>query len=175
MIIEDLGIKMADKDKQEIFEKSQGIAKLVKFLAVNRQRYKEEDKEPVLAPIEEAARGCPNDLLIRFGLNREGVLSGTDSGLGISINFDLSFEEEGVKSDEKLSRIERDILIFMTANGGEIAREKVADFKWGEGKYDEFSDQAINKTMRRLSGKLSLHQIETIPKVGYKLRKKDGS
>jgi len=46
----------------------------------------------------------------------------------------------------------------------------VSDIKWGIGKYDEFSDQAINKQMRRLSQKFSKFTIVTIPKVGFEIQ-----
>ena len=89
----------------------------------------------------------------------------------IVINKDLTFIEEGEARETPLIKAERDILEHLLSEGV-VTREKVADFKWGDGSYDNFSDQAINKTIQRLNKKLIKHRITAIPKVGYKLETK---
>jgi DNA-binding response OmpR family regulator len=86
----------------------------------------------------------------------------------LKLNFDLSFEEDGVESQTKLTLAEKRILEELVKNEGQITREKIADFKWGEGSYDEFSDQAINKAVKRLNVKLTKYRLKAILGVGYK-------
>ena len=97
-----------------------------------------------------------------------------DMGLseGIEIDFDLSIREDGQMSKEKLTEVEARILREMMQNEGKMTKDKVSEIKWGKAEFDEFSDQAINKTMRRINEKMTVYKITTIPKVGFVIEKR---
>jgi len=163
---------LTDSQIKHIYEVSGGIGKLIKFLCINPQA--PDFPQDLINPITNSISQCDSETLKKFNIDPKKIpfLKSLPSKLNIKINFDLSFEEDNIKSKEILTKEERDILNFMLQNNNEIPREKVADFKWGEGKYDKFSDQAINKSMRRLSEKLSKFEITTIPKIGYQINYK---
>lgn len=169
------------KGVEKIVKQSGGIAQVVKYLATSGDDWRE-GIENVIRPIKEMIMKTDDEVLERLGLLKDGqwrgeILNGIMSQLGekgdIKINFDLSFEENGQRAKTILTRREGEILRWMLAHEGQISKDEVAEIKWGEGQYDEFSDKAINKTMRRLGQKLGQHQIITIPKVGYQLTKSD--
>ncbi len=97
------------------------------------------------------------------------LVNTSNQQVNITINFDLTFTENGRTSPTPLNRLEKDILNFMLQHQNTITREQIADIKWGPGKYDQFSDLAIGKTMRRLAKKLQSHHLKTTPKIGYSL------
>ena len=153
---------------KEIFASTGGIGKLIKFLAINPLAT--DFPEDLVKDIIHSISQTDPEILKKMNIDTSlPFLTNSPQKLNIKINFDLSFLENDILSEEKLTKEEKDILDFLLENKNEISREKVSDFKWGEGKYDEFSDQAINKSMRRLSDKLKYYEIETIPKVGYKI------
>jgi len=169
--------KLTEAELQKIYEQSGGVGKLVKYLAVNKVLGDEVTR--LVEKLMVMVRKSDEKTLEKLGVKKDGKLVSLilanwkgDSGIEIKINFDLSFEEMGKKAKERLTKEEKMILEYMVDNEGEIAREKVADFKWGEGKYDEFSDAAINRSMGRLGDKLEKYEIRTIPKVGYKIYQK---
>ncbi len=168
-LCENLQIKLNDSVFNEIYEKSFGVGKLFKYLAVNWPDYEGEKWEEVKKEVFAEAGKCDLNQLERMGLSKPEIGLSKKENFDIEIDFDLSFWEKSRQAKEKLGKEERDILVYMIENNGQITREKVADFRWGEGKYDEFSDQAINQAMRRLDKKLNLYKIRTIPKVGYVL------
>lgn len=90
--------------------------------------------------------------------------------IDIKINPDLTFSEDSGVGGKRLLKSERLILEDMVKNEGVIAKEKVADFKWGEGSYDQYSDQAIAKTIMRLKSKLKKYTIIALPGFGYKIQ-----
>ncbi|MBI2465297.1 helix-turn-helix domain-containing protein [Candidatus Shapirobacteria bacterium] len=175
MILE-MGEKVDKKQLEEIMIQSGGLPQLVKYELVG-------DKDQVsyvLEPILKVINKCSPVDLEKLGLmtgdkiiSKLLVDNNKNSGLGfdIKIGFDLSIKENRDEGDIKVSLYEKKIIEKMLDNEGKITKEEVSDIKWGEGKYDEYSDQAINKAMRRLSEKLTKYKIETIPKVGYKLAK----
>lgn len=162
---------------EEIWRLSGGIGKLIKYLAINRDQQNEE-LEMILAEIRSSLRGYNLEDLEKLGIMEQGkvrseLLVGMMKGeTNIKINFDLSAEEDGQRMEEKLTETEARILERMIDEEGRISKEEISDIKWGEGKYDQFSDQAINKAMRRLDRKLKKYKITTIPKVGFVIDKR---
>ncbi len=162
-----------------IMRLSGGIPKLAKYLIVHDGLIDEKDNsfQVLMDNIVTSQSGYdPSELKLLSLVNEDGeYLSGLlgkyiKNVLDIKVNFDLSFEEKGAKSKEKLTPLESKIIHKMLENDGKISKEDISDIKWGSGKYDEFSDQAINKQMRRLSQKLHKFTITTIPKVGFELK-----
>lgn len=168
------------RDKvEEIFRLSGGIGKIAKFLAVSGGSGP--GQEEMLEATKKSLVGYQVGDLEELGIIRDGLIVSellrgvwdrVREKIKIEINFDLSWEEDGAKADENLTEAEAKILREMVANEGTISKEKVSDIKWGEGKYDEYSDQAINKTMRRLDQKMKVYRIKTIPKVGFLIEKR---
>lgn len=164
----------------EVYKLSGGLPQLVKYLKAGGD---EQAKAGIVEPIMRVIWKCNDEELTRLGVKDEqGLVSeilrsyqmSNKEGVGIQVNFDLSFEEDGQRAKETLSAIEAEILRKIVTNGGKITKEEVSDIKWGEGKYDQFSDQAINKAMRRLKKKLERYVVVTVPKVGYKVEKRSG-
>jgi hypothetical protein len=162
-----------------IMKLSGGIPKLAKYLIVHEGKVDENDVtfQTLLKSISDSITGYDPSELKRLSLVdnngnfvSELLVKHLSKILDIKINFDLSFEEKGILSREKLTALEAKIIKKMLDNGGQISKEEVSDIKWGVGKYDQFSDQAINKQMRRLSQKLSRFTIVTIPKVGFEIQ-----
>lgn len=179
ILVKEINEELKKDRVEEIYRLSGGIGKIAKFLAVT------EDSGPGLDEILEATKksligyqasdleelGIIKDGLIVSELLR-GVWDKIREKIKIDINFDLSWLENGVKTNENLTEAEAKVLRWMLVNEGAISKEKVSDIKWGEGKYDEYSDQAINKTMRRLDQKMKIYRIKTIPKVGFIIEKR---
>ncbi len=160
----------------EKWQESGGLPQLIKYLIAGGD---ESSRAGIVEPILRVLGRCDQEDLKRMGLvDKEGVISQIlrsyriESEIDIKIDFDLGFWEAGNRGEEKLVAVEADILKKMLANRGKITKEEVSDIKWGEGKYESFSDQAINKAMRRLSEKMRRYEIVTIPRVGYKIEKR---
>ncbi len=162
--------KLNNEEIERIYELSGALPQIAKFLAVNN--LEDEGIETVLKSISRVINKMSESDLEKHGLKIGGLVSsvGANKSFDFKINFDLSFEEKGKVSEFKLSPEEKKIIEWMLENEGLVSKEKVADLKWGEGKYDKFSDQAINKAMRRLADKLKVYVIETVPRVGYRIR-----
>lgn len=180
LMCREINQKLVKNDLNKIYSLSGGLAQLVKYLAVNGVDSRD-GVDIILTPVIKAVMGVPEDLLeklrVKSGGNWVGELLSEhykkDAGdILIKIGFDLSFEEDGQLNKQKLTVLEKEILKKLLVNKGRLTKEEVSDIKWGDGKYDEFSDQAINKQMRRLSEKLSVYEIKTIPKVGFIIKRK---
>jgi hypothetical protein len=162
-----------------IMKLSGGIPKLAKYLIVNEGKVDENDLafKTLIKGISDSISGYSPSELKQLSLvddkgnfTSELLAKHLAKTLDIKINFDLSFEENGILTKEKLTALEAKIIKKILDNSGQISKEEVSDIKWGIGKYDQFSDQAINKQMRRLSQKLSRFTIVTIPKVGFEIQ-----
>src|SRR3989344_1336354 len=105
-------------------------------------------------------------------LKRYFELHPSRSLLDIKVNVDLSYSENGELSKARFIKVEKLIIEEALRSEGVVTKEKVADFKWGKGSYDEYSDQAIGKTVQRLNKKLLAYELLPIRNVGYKLVKK---
>lgn len=179
LMCNEINNKLSKVDIKKIYKVSGGLAQLVKYLAVNGADCID-GVEVILEPVVKAVVGVSSEVLIKLGVKKDDVWVGdllrahykTSGAIQIKINFDLSFEEEGKLNDQKLTKSEKQLLEKFIVNNGKLTKEEVSDIKWGEGKYDEFSDQAINKQLRRLSEKLSVYTIQTISKVGFIIKKK---
>ncbi|MFA5894387.1 MAG: helix-turn-helix domain-containing protein [Candidatus Shapirobacteria bacterium] len=175
----EINSELSKEEISNIYNLSGGLAQLIKYLVVNGTE-KKDGAEIILAPVVRAVVGVSEEVLQKLGIwNKEGwrgellkAYNKTVKGIDIQINFDLSFEEDGKLNKQKLTKSEKQLLEKFMVNNGKLTKEEVSDIKWGEGKYDEFSDQAINKQLRRLSEKLSIYTIQTIPKVGFIIKKK---
>lgn len=165
---------------------SGGISRLVKYLCLRSENreLKELISDPglqsICRPMLEVIKKSSMANLERLKIVKRGelksmILRKLQKELGLVINIkigkDLTLFEDGMAS-EKLARVEKEILNTMLEMDGYLSREKVAEIKWGKEDFSDFSDQAINKTMRRLSSKMRIYKIETIWKTGYKLVKK---
>jgi len=181
--IKDMLVRFTDKNDSQtvqlIMRLSGGIPKLAKYLIVHNGEFNENDNT-YLTLINSISSSIsdynPTDLRSLSLTDENGNFLSELLGkyakraVEIKINFDLSFEEKGIVSKEKLTSVESKIIKKMLDNGGKISKEEVSDIKWGMGKYDQFSDQAINKQMRRLSQKFKIFSIKTIPKVGFEFQ-----
>lgn len=173
-VLDTLGTEVNEKSTKLIFEESGGLPQLIKYEVIGDRSL----IEAVVEPIWRVILKCTNVDLEKLGVMENGQIkskllidnkvSGDEFEI-IKIEFDLSFFEDGELNQDKLTSMEAEILKLMLLNTGQITREEVSNLKWGDGKYDDFSDQAINKAMRRLSAKLKKYEIKTIPKVGYKI------
>ncbi len=170
-----------------IYEMSGGIGRIIKYLSINPDKLELSLDELILdkrlysileSTVFTIAR-CDDDILEAIGILQNGKYVSSylttyykknpvAKKFSIVTRPDLSFKENGEEANTRLTQTEKDILDLLI-QGTVVTREKVADVKWGEGSYDEYSDQAINKTMQRLGNKLKEHQLIPIPKVGYKL------
>ena len=181
---------LSDKEIEKIYNLTGGIASLVKYFAINN--------EEIGRDIDQLLE---NSSFLKIIIQTVNTISETNNkeltqlGLKVSdrfvseilekyfkmhtivfkpqilINKDLSFEENGRLSKEKLTKIESQVLEYILENKI-IEREKISEYKWGEGKYDKFSDQAINKTIQRINDKLQNYRFVSISKLGYKLEVK---
>lgn len=174
----------------EYFKLSGGIGRILKYVVLNGSSGIDidkliEDKDflSILNPIVSVVSKCSESQLSKFNIKSEGKFNSSilekyysknpqELRIAIEIGEDLSVIEDGFESGNRLTPDERDILNELILDNV-VTREKIADIKWGEGGYDDFSDQAINKTMQRLAKKLIKYQITPIPKVGYKIDKKN--
>lgn len=174
------------KSIDEISKLSGGIARLIKFLCLkgdNRninELIKDIVFQSICRPMIEVTKNSSIDYLERLGVARNGkivsvllnkILGEIWFNVDIKVDRDLSLVENGQRG-KKLARVEKEILLKMIENNGYLSKEKVAEIKWGSENFADFSDQAINKTMRRLAAKMKIYTIETIWKTGFKLVKK---
>jgi hypothetical protein len=172
-VISELKPAMTEAEAGKIYQLSGGIVQIMKYLALNGG-VAGEGLEAVVGPIVRAVLGTNVEIRQKLDLVVEGTvleeyLKGKE--WPIRIDFELNLIEDGVNTG-KLALVEAEVLRMIMENGGKITKEEVAEIKWGKDKYDEFSDQAINKAIRRLDEKLQKHVIETIPKVGFILKKR---
>lgn len=184
LLVKEIDSHLTKNDAKEIYRLSGGIAQLAKYLAINWSNSPDfDDKEidNILEPMVKIIHKVDLDELKKLGVVDEGgkltsqILAEKIEirpKIDIRINFDLGFEEEGKANKERLTVTEKQILELMKQNGGMITKEEASDVKWGEGKYDDYSDQAINKTMRRLDEKLRIYTVQTVPKIGFVLKKR---
>lgn len=173
-----MGVKLAGEKIAKIMKLSGGLARVVKFLVANGGEV-DEDLQRGLLPTVRVMAKCSDEVLERLGLWEKGGFRGSiladyfkihprQKVLKVKVNSDLSWVEDGVGGRGRLTRVEAHVLKAL-AEGGVVTKEQIAEVKWGKDSYDEFSDQAIGKTMQRLGGKLTKYKLEVIPKVGYKL------
>lgn len=187
LMISELNPSLTKDLKEKIYELSGGIARLIKFFSLNTEKLSwtldnlMADK-PLLIALRasvEIIQNVKKEELQKFGyvennkivsvvLDHYFKLNPIILKADISINKDLTFSENGVKSDQKLTKIESDVLNLLI-HDEVVKREQISDLKWGEGSYDKYSDQAINKTVERINKKIKFHKVVSVPKVGYKL------
>lgn len=170
-----------------LYEMTGGIARMVKYFSVNLDKmdvpYDElmtdESFTLVFDSIARVMENTEDSKLHEMCIKRDGKFVGElashyfkirphERDNSIVINPDLTFMENGEISPQPFIKIEKDIVEHVLQEGL-ITRDQIADIKWGEDSYDAFSDQAITKTVSRLNKKLQKHQLEAVPKVGYKL------
>ncbi len=185
-LIDERGMVVDEKIKKRLYEVSGGIAKIYKYFLINSEKLdwkidKLVNDEGLARMVEEVVGVCRStseEILEKLGIKKKGVfvswlLSNWKGeggrGINIQVDFDLGFSEDGKKSAARLTPEEKKIIEKMVSNAGRITKEEVSEIKWGEGRYDKFSDQAINKAMRRLGKKLQYYRVETVVRVGYKL------
>lgn len=172
--------------KEQIYSLSGGIPRLTKYLCVNPENIDLDPKivvtnpiiSNILGPTVSAINKTDKIALEKLHLKLDGkffspIISmmtvDRPKSVKITINFDLTFSENNQTNVVALNKIESQILDYMIHNNNSITREKIAELKWGDKSYDDFSDLAITKTMRRLRHKLSIYTLKTIPKTGYTL------
>lgn len=173
IFVKDINPKISKTDLNIIYRLSAGIPRLAKFFCTNPDRDSPLINNIISPTISAIAKTNKNILQkLNIDINHPTIsqfLKSHQTKLDIKMNFDLSFVENGQVNPNTLNKIEAKILNYLIENNGQISREKIAQFKWGENQYDEFSDLAITKTMRRLKHKLSVCTLKTISKVGYQL------
>lgn len=187
----EINSKLTKDELVKISDLSAGIGRLIKFFAINTI-YLNDKLENLLSnetflnvfePTIRVVEKCNNAILAKMKIVDGSVYRSMlikkyfeqqpkSEEFQIEINTDLSFSEEGQLAKAKLLKLEMQVLENAMENNGVVTKEKVADLKWGEGSYDDYSDQAIGKTIQRLRKKLKVYDFEAIPQVGYKLIKK---
>lgn len=169
---------------QEVISQSAGLARLVKYISLkdsfspswwNTDTQLQRLIQPTLLAISHSSDEDLNSL----GLKKNGQFQSqlisdlvnkiSSTNFDINISPDLVIIENGQNFGKKSSPVEKALLAEMQANNGIISKEKIAEIKWGQDSYDSFSDQAIKKTMMRLSVKLRKYRIKSITKFGYQL------
>jgi len=169
---------LEEKKYDQIYKLSGGLSRLDKFLAINI-----DDRVGI-----KNAVGSTISVLKKISLEtkeRMGFMVGgvylsdvlkelvvvNMSDVNLLVGQDMILIEDGVRG-ELLTKIEKGLIeLAVSAEENVITKEKIADQKWGEGSYDEYSDQAISKTIQRLNAKLKKHLFESISLVGYKLKR----
>lgn len=186
---EELHTKLPTESMQSVFALSGGIGRLVKFMVINKdllnlplaELIQRDDLKLALLPSVNVISQCDQEILKKLGIKTgDGFTSQIlakyfeinpiTERISIRVNPDLTFYEQTNLSKNRLNKTETRILEFMIENQGVVTKEKISEIKWGEGKYDKFSDQAIGKTMQRLGKKLVRYRLKVIPSVGYKLK-----
>lgn len=184
----ELGVSLSKTDLSRVYRLTGGVARWIKWLMVHRDRLGDTPQEllrneeflQVLEPTMTLIGVCSDAVLAKLGLEENDHWNGAiadeyfqhhprQPSFAIAINPDLRVTEKGRVSDQCLTALEKSILESMIARDGVITKDQVADLKYGAGRYDRFSDQAINKAMRRLDEKLDMYRIATIPKFGFKI------
>ena len=167
----------------EIYSLSGGVPRLVKFLVVNGGIFEEKDSsevERLIMPTVKAAVRTKKDVLMSLGIWNGSkyvgdiinmVANGINQEVGLLVKDDLSLVEDGAVVG-KVTLLEKSLINLVLGYDGILTKEKIAEIKWGEASYAEFSDQAISKTIQRLNKKMVRHFFEPIINVGYKLRQK---
>lgn len=185
----ELNPKLNKEQVRQIFEWSGGIARIIKYLALNPEELKKGIGEMVaksrlqdlVLPIITEAKKCSKKMRETLGILegekvRSGILNSlwqstaTNMGLKIEVRSDLSVWEDGEQLPEKVTKREADILAATLSGEGIITKDKISEIKWGNGEYEKFSDQAVGKTIQRLNIKLKKYKFEAIIGVGYKLK-----
>lgn len=167
----------------EIYGLSGGIARIVKFLVVKGGIFEEKDFSEVdrlIAPTVKAAVITKKEVLISLGIWNGSkyigdlvntAVNSLNQEVGLLVKDDLSLVEDGAVVG-KVTLLEKSLIDLVLGSDGILTKEKIAEIKWGEASYAEFSDQAISKTIQRLNKKMMKHFFESIINVGYKLRQK---
>lgn len=182
-----MGIELSPEVTDRVWRLTGGVGRWAKYvlshLDMTNKGVGEMLEEGVLRrmvePLACEVQRCGQPMLEKLGVIKEGKVQaellvaymqkfGAELKNGLEVGPDLVVMEDG-QSGEELLKIEAEVVKYIQGHGGVIEKEKVAEFKWGEGGYDKFSDQAVNKTMRRLDKKLKRHKIETISGYGFKL------
>jgi hypothetical protein len=187
LMISELDPNLCSESMEKIYELSGGIARLIKFFSLNIEKVDwtldelVQDK-PLLIALKasvEIVQNLNNEDLIKMGyIDERGLKSEvlkyylkihpSKPKINILINQDLTFSEDNFNSDDRFTKIENGVLQKLLSLGV-VKREEISDLKWGEGSYDKYSDQAINKTIERINKKLKKYRIISIPKLGYKI------
>jgi hypothetical protein len=183
----DMKVEFNNEDINNIYELSGGIGRLVKFLIVNRslidlpvtEIINNKSIVDLITPVIKVIQNSNELTLNMFGVkNNDKFTSKIIETYFIENNIsihpqiiilkDLTVNENG-ENKERLNKIEAMVLQSILDNDGLIEKAKVADLKWGDGSYDQYSDQAIAKTILRINRKLTYYKIVAIPKYGYKI------
>jgi len=167
-----------------VVSESAGLGKLIKYIAFKEDfggSWWKNDEQlfRMITPTLVAISHCSEEELEKFGIKAvEKFVSPliadlmtkiTGATFDIKIDDDLTILENGQSFGKKMGVTEKQIINEMLKNKGIIVKEKIAEIKWGENSYDSYSDQAIKKTMMRLSVKLKKYRIKSITKVGYQI------
>lgn len=180
IFLHEINPKLSASDIKTISQLSGGIAKISKYLAINWP-YSPDDPQlrSILKATLDAIFFYNSSTLESLGLSAKGHFASqllTDylqnnhlSPCDIVLSDGLNFSENNQLNPNRLTFTEKNILSQLISNQGFLSKEQISDIKWGQGKYDKFSDQAIHKSIRRLNRKLQKHQIQTLPKTGFQL------
>lgn len=163
----------------EVITNSAGLARLIKYISLKESfapLWWLEDKQlhRLIHPTLISISHCNDEELSELGIKNSQLITDLlqkvlPHNFDIKITPALSILENDQDFHKKVSAIEKTLLEEMKKNEGMISKEKIAEIKWGENSYDSFSDQAIKKTMIRLSVKLRKYRIKSITKFGYQL------
>ena len=189
----DIDEGVTDAETDRIYALSGGIVRLAKFLVFRKNDLGKEadewseleDLKPVLETIGGVIYECDAETLLKMGLVEKGKCKSEIlkvyldkrpmvCAVDIIVKPDLTLVEDGV-AGERLTKQEGEAVKQAMGNEGVISKEKISDIKWGEGSYDQYSDQAIGKTMQRLNKKMKKYCFGAIRGMGYKIVKRHGT
>ncbi len=187
----DCSVKVDDKTISKILERTGGIAILTKYFVLNLDKlnlsYVELLEDAVFKNmlwfICEHITVCSQSYLEDFGIKKSGEFTGNIiheyfMRNQFVLSFDISmgenghFYEFGSENQNAFLKIERNIILKANENKGMITKEEISDIKWGKDSYDEYSDQAIKKTIQRINKKMVKHIFVAMPTIGYRLTAK---
>lgn len=191
ILANDCSVKIDDKTISKILGRTGGIAILTKYFVLHIDKlnlsYDELLEDAVFKNmlwfICEHIAVCSHSHLEEFGIKKNGEFTGSIIreyfkrnqfvlSFDISIGENGNFYEFGSENQNAFLKIERNIILKANENKGMITKEEISDIKWGKDSYDEYSDQAIKKTVQRINKKMEKHIFVAMPTIGYRLTAK---
>lgn len=192
ILMEDCSAKITDKTLKEILNLTGGIARITRHFILNPDKLKlsfpdllsDKSFDHIFKPTVELIAKCEDKDLEKLQIKKNGkfvssLLENYFSNnpippkYNLIIHTDGTIYEDGVKSESSFLNTEKKIIQKALQENNLITKEDISKIKWGEGSYDEYSDQAIKKTMQRINKKLTLFIFTAIPTIGYKLEKRN--
>lgn len=184
-----INVRLGRNEIKEVFNLSGGISAIAKLLLANEELLDVKQKDLVaddkflktILPTLKVIKRCSVGDLEKLGIMQDGKFISLLLNkyfeinnleiIDIEIKKNLIFSEDGVMNKNSLLRLEKKIIEAAIQSDRTIPKEEIADIKWGKNSYDDYSDEAITKTILRLNKKLQKYKFVSIPTYGYFLTK----